>query len=69
MDDLKEMARDEKLRNASRKASSHWLRESLWREIAIEEYLDFLEEFQKLKGELNPPDSPHPRMQGEKFFI
>jgi hypothetical protein len=69
MDDLKEMAKDKELKNASHQASSRWLQKSQWREITIEEYLDFLEEFQKLKGELNPPDCPHPEMQGEKYFI
>ncbi|MBI5185271.1 MAG: hypothetical protein HZA01_06045 [Nitrospinae bacterium] len=69
MDDLKEMAKDEELKNASHKASSRWLRKIQWREISIEEYLDFLEEFQKLKGDLNPQEYPHPKMQGEKYLI
>jgi len=66
---LKIMAEDEELREASRKASHRRFEKDRWREISIEEYLDFLEELQRFKGELNLPDSPHPRMQGENYTI
>ncbi len=69
MDDLKRMAKSGELRKAAEKSSNRWLENGQWREIPMEEYINFLHGIQEMKEGLDAVETPHPKMVGEKYSV